>query len=232
MATIDTKEINERIAIHYSSTSALRKDMVSAITKMLKEMGGEISLIDKQYDDKLCIAYDGGNHVEYASSMFEEVASIKTLQDEEEFYVEVAGEDYIESHRLIFDDVCNIWDVVSSRYNDFNENVGKYKEVIEIANKNELKIQMNFSLNDELDIVRQFGEPIDLETLENPTCVEVKSYLYVDVLGLKEIDDLRNSDSEFCLYQNIVANLMKAKKPQYLIGAKDGIVQGLLWCEF
>jgi len=25
---------------------------------------------------------------------------------------------------------------------------------------------------------------------------------------------------------------MKTKKPQYLIGAKDGIVQGLLWCEF
>ena len=134
MATIDTKEINERIARHYSHTRELRHDMVSAITKMLKKMGGEISLTDKQYDDTLCIAYDGGNHVEYASSMCEEVESIKTLQDEEEFYVEVAGEDYIESHRLIFDDVCAIWDVVSSRYNEFNENVGQYKEVVEIAN--------------------------------------------------------------------------------------------------
>jgi hypothetical protein len=232
MATIDTKEINERITKHYSHTRELRQDMVSAITNMLKDMGGEISLTDKQYDDTLCIAYDGGNHAEYASSMCEEVESIKTLQDEDNFYVEVAGEDYIESHRLIFDDVCAIWDVVSSRYNDFNENVGQYKEVIGIANKNELKIQMNFSLNDELDIVKQFGEPIDLETLENPTCVVVKSYLYVDVLGLNEVGDLRDSDSEFCRYQNIVANLMKAKKPQYIIGAKDGIVQGLLWCEF
>lgn len=232
MATIDTKEINERITRHYSHTRELRQDMVSAITNMLKEMGGEISLTDKQYDDTLCIAYDGGNHIEYASSMCEEVKSIKTLTDEKEFYVEVAGEDYIESHRLIFDDVCAIWDVVSSRYNDFNENVGKYKEVIEIANKNELKIQMNLTYNDELDIVKQFGEPIDLETLENPACVEVKNYLYVDVLGLKKVGDLRDSNEKFSRYQNIAQELMKAKKPQYLIGAKDGIVKGLLWCEF
>lgn len=232
MATIYTKEIHERIVKHYSHTKELRQDIVSAIANMLKEMGGEISLTDKQYDDTLFIAYDGGNHIEYASSMCEEVESIKTLQDEEEFYVEVAGEDYIESHRLIFDDVCAIWDVVSSRYDNFNDKVGEYKEIIEVANKNGLKVQMNLSYNDELDIVKQFGEPIDLETLENPACVEVQGYLYVDVLGLKEVCDLRDSDAEFCRYQNIVANLMKAKKPQYIIGANDGIVQGLLWCEF
>lgn len=232
MEKINTNEINERIARHYSHTRELRQDMVSAITNMLKEMGGEISLTDKQYGDTLCIAYDGGNHIEYASSMCEEVESIKTLQYEEEFYVEVAGEDYIESHRLIFDDVCAIWDVVSSRYNDFNENVGQYKEVIGIANKNGLKTQMNLTYNDELDIVKQFGEPIDLETLENPTCVEAQSYLYVDVLGNQTIAELRDSDEKFSKYQNIVANLMKSKKPQYIIGAKDGIVQGLLWCEF
>lgn len=231
MATINTNEMNERIARHYSHTKELRQDMVSAITKMLEEMGGKISLTDKQYDDTLCIAYDGGNHVEYASSMCEEVESIK-VSGSGYFCVDVKDECYVESYRLIFDDVCAIWDVVSSRYNEFNENVGKYKKVIEIAEMNGLKTQMNFSLNDELDIVKQFGEPIDLETLENPACVEVKSYLYVDVLGLKEIDDLRDDDLEFCCYQNIVANLMKAKKPQYIICAKDGIVQGLLWCEF
>lgn len=231
MATINTNEINERIARHYSHTRDLRQDMVSAITNMLKEMGGEISLTDKQYDDTLCIAYDGGNHIEYASSMCEEVKSIETYGDND-FCVEVKDECYVESYRLIFDDVCAIWDVVSSRYNDFNENVGQYKEVIEIAEKYGLKTQMNFSLNDELDIVKQFGEPIDLETLENPACVEVQSYLYVDVLVNQTIAELRDSDEKFSKYHNIVADLMKTKKPQYIIGAKDGIVQGLLWCEF
>lgn len=231
MTTIDTKKINERLTRYYSNKRELSKDLVSAINKMLKEMGGKISLTDKQYDDALYIAYDGGNHIEYASSMCKEVESIK-VNGNNTFCVEVEGESNVESYRLIFDDVCAVWDVVSSRYNDFNENVNEYKEVIEIANKNRLKIQMNLSHNDELDIVKQFGEPIDLETLENPVCVDVQSYLYVDVLGLKKVSDLRNDDSEFCNYQNIVANLMKAKKPQYLIGAKDGIVQGLLWCEF
>lgn len=228
MATINTKEINERLARHYSNTRELRQDIVSAITNMLKEMGGEISLTDKKYDDTLCIAYDGGNHVEYASSMCEEVKSIKVTDIA--FSVEVEGESNVESYRLIFDDVCAIWDVVSSRYNDFNS--GEYKDVIEIAKKNGLKTIMNLSYNDELDIVKEFGEPIDLETLENPACVDVKSYLYVDVLGLKEIAHLRDYNEEFCRYQNIVADFMKTKKPQYLIGAQDGIVQGLLWCEF
>lgn len=230
MATIDTKEINERLTRHYSNTRKLRQDIVSAISNMLKEMGGEISLTDRQYDDTLCIAYDGGNHAEYASSICEEVKSIKVTDIG--FSVEVEQESNVESYRLIFDDVWAIWDVVSSRYNDFNS--CEYKEVVEIAKKNGLKIQMNQSCNDglELDIITEFGEPIDLETLENPACIEVKSYLYVDVLGLKTVEDLRDYNDEFCRYQNIVANFMKVKKPQYIIGAKDGIVQGLLWCEF
>lgn len=231
MATIDTKEINERLARHYSNARELRKDIVSAIAKMLKEMGGGISLTDRQYDDTLCIAYDGGNHIEYASSMCEEVKSIE-VSGNDSFCVEVEQESNVESYRLIFDDVCAIWDVVSSRYNDFNSS--EYKEIIEIAKKHGLKTKMNVSCNGglELDIITEFGEPIDLETLENPACIEVKSYLYVDVLGLKQVADLRDYNDEFCRYQNIVAEFMKAKKPQYLIGARDGIVQGLLWCEF
>ena len=142
MATIDTKEINERLARHYSNARELRKDIVSAIAKMLKEMGGGISLTDRQYDDTLCIAYDGGNHIEYASSMCEEVKSIE-VSGNDSFCVEVEQESNVESYRLIFDDVCAIWDVVSSRYNDFIS--GDYKEVIEIAKKYGLKIQMNLS---------------------------------------------------------------------------------------
>ena len=129
--------------------------------------------------------------------------------------------------------MCAIWDVVSSRYNDSNENFGQYKEVIEIAKNYDLDVKINPSYNDELDLVGKFGEAIDLETLENPACIEVKGYLYVDVLGKQTtIADLRDSDEKFSKYLNIVANFMKTKKPQYIIGAKDGIVQGLLWCEF
>lgn len=230
MEKINTEEINKRITEHYTNQRRLRQDMVSTIAKMLEEMGGKISLTDKQYDDTLCVTYDGGFRI---GCVCEEVKSISTYGDED-FCIEVEDECNAESSRIIFDDVCAICDVVSSRYNNFNKNIGHYKEVLSIllANKNGLKAQMNLTYNDELDIVKQFGEPIDLETLENPACVEVKSYLYVDVLGNQTIAELRDSDEKFSKYQNIVANLMKAKKPQYIIGAKDGIVQGLLWCEF
>lgn len=232
MATINNKDIKSRLEEYHSKTLALRCDIVSDIVTMIKEMGGTINLTTKRYDDGLYIAYDGGNHVEYASSMCEEVKQIKTFKDDNEFYVEVENEDRVASYRLIFDDVCDIWEIVSSRYNDFNENIDNYKEIVKFATKNGLKSQMDLTYNDLLDIDKLFGEPIDLETLENPSCVEVKGYLYVDVLGLKDVSDLRDNDLEFCRYQNIVASFMKINKPQYIIGAEDGIVQGLLWCRF
>jgi hypothetical protein len=196
---------------------------------MLREIGGKISFDDKVYDDPFCIAYDGGNHAEYASSMRETVESIQPIGDYD-FCVEVEG-DRVASYRLIFDDVCSVWEIVSSYYKDF-EGSSEYKKIIALAAKYSLDVKFNVHYNDELDILSNFGEAIDLETLENPACVEVVNYVYVDLLGGTEIEKLRESTDELDRYQRIVYELMETKRPQYIVNAKDGIVQGLLWCEF
>ena len=108
---------------------------------------------------------------------------------------------------------------------DFNK---KRNEILNYCERNNLT---TLQCNDahEVDFVFDFGmEAIDTETLENPTCIDVEQYIVVflpRVIGTdKEYERTRNE------YQNIAFGLMETAKPDYLMGAENGIVKAVMYC--
>lgn len=94
----------------------------------------------------------------------------------------------------------------------------------------DLGIEFEPNFNDEVDFVIDFGtEAVDYDTLENPTCTYMASYLVITmpkVVG----DDKTKQDEMVGRYHYVASKLMEAAKPQYLLGVQDGHVDKLMWC--
>ena len=103
-----------------------------------------------------------------------------------------------------------------------------------IAIDNRLSIDFKPDFNDELDFVTDLKtEAIDYKTLENPTCINVCSYLVVTLpkVVTDETEPATEYDSRVSEYNYVANQLMMAAKPQYLLGVKDGrFVEKLMWC--
>lgn len=108
------------------------------------------------------------------------------------------------------------------------------KAVTNIAIDNRLSIDFNPDFNDELDFVTDLKtEAIDYNTLENPTCINVCSYLAVTLpkVVTDETEPATEYDSRVSEYNYVANQLMTVARPQYLLGVKDGrFVEKLMWC--
>lgn len=129
---MDCKELNNRLTEHYAERRKLRTDVCEAIYDMVTEMGGTVRTVTDEYEDYVSICYDGGNHVEYASTMCCDMYSVTAVVvkaendlfekvDRKTFTVECEQEDELDEWRMIFDDVTEIFDFVCRRYDDFKK---------------------------------------------------------------------------------------------------------------
>ena len=110
------------------------------------------------------------------------------------------------------------------------ENVFKEKvrQLTETAIENGLDFTYRPSYNDEVDFPLDFdAEAIDMNTLENPLCVYVSSYLVINLPS-----DARESEEKYNRYFKVVKKLCEILRPNYIIGAENGIVRELMWCVF
>lgn len=115
----DLENLGFKLNQHYAEQGKLRKELCEAVYELLDALGGEMRLHEGALeDDYLYIAYDGGNHVEYASNMCSEVHCVNTLEDcnGKSFTVDCDDESDLEAYRLTFDDVSAVFDLVKSYY--------------------------------------------------------------------------------------------------------------------
>lgn len=102
------------------------------------------------------------------------------------------------------------------------------KQLVPIAIENGLDFIYRPKYNDELDFIIDFDEEaIDTDTLENPICVYVESYLVIHLPS-----EASKSEENHRRYEEIARKLCKVARPQYLLGAENGIVSALVWCVF
>jgi hypothetical protein len=103
------------------------------------------------------------------------------------------------------------------------------KDIVDIAIKNDLEVVYRPDFHDELDFVIGLRtEAVDYRTLENPTCVQLDSYLVVTLPKVQGSDgELEASISK---YNYVAQQLMGVDDPQYLLGVSNGRVEKLMWC--
>lgn len=108
------------IQSHWEKEKMLRKQISEAIYDMLQEMGGKIEIDWSDDDDYPCIAYDGGNHVEYASTLSSSVECIKAVLDKDAKTFSVDCEDTIDynEERMLFEDVIQVYEYVCMKYGE------------------------------------------------------------------------------------------------------------------
>jgi len=110
--------------------------------------------------------------------------------------------------------------------------------LVETAMALGLDIELKKDFNDEVDFVIGFGtEAIDYETLENPTCTNIASYLVITMPKVVRDDEAEQTGMDILQYDEMIgryhhaaSKLMEAAKPQYLLGVQDGHVDKLMWC--
>jgi hypothetical protein len=125
---MDVNIVNTKINEHYANRGRLRREICEAIHDMLTELGGTVKFIDDEHEeDCVYFCYDGGNHVEYDSTMNCQMDSVsvsiggnKALGESglPTFTFDCERENNVEEWRLMFDDLCAVFDIVYSRYNE------------------------------------------------------------------------------------------------------------------
>ena len=101
-------------------------------------------------------------------------------------------------------------------------------DIVDIAIKNDLEVEYRPNFHDELDfVIGLHTEAVDYKTLENPTCVQLDSYIVVTLPKVQGSDgELEDSISRY----NYVAQQLGVDDPQYLLGVNNGRVEKLMWC--
>jgi hypothetical protein len=138
--------------------------------------------------------------------------------------------DYTESEQEeLFRQYC---DVVGYSETEHMRDVAmsEYKEteckVREFCIENSLAFEISCGLR-EIDFVMGYREEaIDTKTLENPTCIETERHI---VVWLPKVGDTPEYE-ERMHYANVVGGLTAIASPNYIIGAKDGIVKAVMYC--
>lgn len=84
----------------------LREECLEYLTKVLKSHNNQISWNSDDFDEDVCISYDGGNHPEYASNLYSVVNGVKL--ENEKIYVDTEDESDYETSRINTEDLYNI----------------------------------------------------------------------------------------------------------------------------
>ncbi len=107
------------------------------------------------------------------------------------------------------------------------------KAILTYCERNNLQTEVS-DTEHEVDFIMDFGmEAIDRDTLENPTCINTEQYILVFFPRVSSSDaDAEKNDWERSrnVYMNIASGLMETAKPDYLIGAENGIVKAVMYC--
>lgn len=105
--------------------------------------------------------------------------------------------------------------------------------ILNYCERNNLQTEVS-DTEHEVDFIMDFGmEAIDRDTLENPTCINTEKYILVFLPRVSSSDaDAEKHDWERSrnVYMNIASGLMETAKPDYLIGAENGIVKAVMYC--
>ena len=114
------EELNAEVGKHWQEESDLRKREIEAIHDMVKTMGGTIE-VDIENDNYPVIAYDGGNHIEYASTLCACVSSVKSTEQNgiKLFSVAIDECDDYDSDRIGFSDIDQIYDYVCDKFEEY-----------------------------------------------------------------------------------------------------------------
>ena len=116
---------------------------------------------------------------------------------------------------------------INEQYKVVVENYDKIeKQVKEYCIKNSLTHEVSRGWR-EIDFCMEYREEaIDTKTLENPTCICTERHI---VVWLPKVGECPSYE-ERCEYENITGHLTRIATPNYIIGAKDGIVKAVMYC--
>lgn len=114
--------LDKSISFHFQKQRMLRTMVSEAVHNMLQEMGGKIEIKWDDDSDYPVICYDGGNHVEYASTMASSVKCIRATLENDVKAFAVDCEDAVDydENRMLFSDVIQVYDYVCMKYEDWN----------------------------------------------------------------------------------------------------------------
>lgn len=111
-----------------------------------------------------------------------------------------------------------------------------YSELIQFAIKNNLGFRCDHSKqNDSIEVdfvIDHKCEAIDFNTLENPTCIEVKNYLIIDMPTIHDDSDCNQRDEDINTYNSVAQQLIGIARPNYLMDVDGRFVKHLMWCEW
>lgn len=114
------EELNAAVVKHWDEAAELRTRENEAIHDMVKIMGGTLE-VDMENDNYPVIAYDGGNHIEYASTLCSCVSKVKSIEEKgiKMFSVDIDECDDYESERMSFSDIDQIYDYVRYKFQEY-----------------------------------------------------------------------------------------------------------------
>lgn len=112
---MDYKELFKKSSQnYYKAVREVRENASAYLKEIVRSKGGEITDDDDdELLDGIAIAYDGGNHPEYASSAVCSLLSI-VLNDEDELEFNVEDEDGLDLSRIGTTDLVYIVDTLNS----------------------------------------------------------------------------------------------------------------------
>jgi hypothetical protein len=122
----NAKKFGKKQDNHWKKQSKLRKEVIENIYDMCKAMGGEI-VIDYENDDCPLIAYDGGRHIEYNSTLCAAVNTIRAIEKNgfKLFQVDLEEEEEYDCDRIEFPDICQIFDFVYYKFDEWLDDPDK-----------------------------------------------------------------------------------------------------------
>lgn len=114
------QEIEKAASKIWQAESELKKKETEAIHDMLVAMGGELS-VDFDNDEYPTVVYDGGNHVEYASTINGVFSKIRPIEERgyKLFEVDFNEEPNYCCDRFCLSDIDSIFDYIRTKFSAY-----------------------------------------------------------------------------------------------------------------
>lgn len=116
-------KLDNELADINRQTFNLRMRLCTAIHDMVMEIAEGKNYVDfSDEDEEVFVSYDGGNHSEYASALstIARKCYAVTVEGRKTFEVDlVYEEDGYSEARMLFEDVCSVYDAVRHLYDEY-----------------------------------------------------------------------------------------------------------------
>ena len=99
----------------FELSATLRNDCENYLASVLKENGGHIEWDNAEVEESLCVAYDGGNHPEYASNCFSLVSAID-MDEKGNITLDIEDTTQYDLDRVEIIDLYNVCEFVEHIY--------------------------------------------------------------------------------------------------------------------